>query len=243
MDVGFRLALSFLATLAGGLAPAAGAEPMVFLAPTNASMPLGQFTDGQLSGGILMDLGTAIARQLDRKARFVSMPSKRVGIALQNNEADAVCNVLPQWIDGTFHWSRPLLPNAATIVAMPDAPQIRSLHDLAGKKIGTISGYRYVDVEATLGKDFLRDDAPTTELAFSKLAAGRTQYAIIGQAMFAYRQRNDKDFKGRVDLVFSPVVAQCALAAGSQVPPARFDKAINTLIDNGAVERILARYR
>ncbi|MES2319893.1 MAG: transporter substrate-binding domain-containing protein [Pseudomonadota bacterium] len=234
--------LSLLAVQAGGSAHAAS-EHMVFLAPTNTAMPMGQFTDGKLSGGILLDLGKAIADQLGRKARFVSMPSKRVGMALRNNEADALCYVLPQWIDGQFHWSRPLLPNAAILVALPDAPPIRSLQDLAGTKIGTVSGYRYPELDALLGKDFLRDDAPTTEHGFSKLAAGRTRYAIVGRAMLAYRQRTDKHFRIRVDHVFATITAQCALAAGSRVLPAQFDKAINTLIETGAVEHILSSYR
>ena len=234
--------LFLLALFAGGYVHAASGQ-MVFIAPTNTAMPLGQFTDGQLSAGILRDLGIAIALQLGREARFVSMPSKRVGIALRNNEADALCYVLPQWIDGQFHWSRPLLPNAALLVAHPDAPPIHALRDLAGKKVGTVSGYRYPELDALLGKDFLRDDAPTTEHGFSKLAAGRTSYAIVGRSMLEYRQRTDKSFRVRVDHAFATITAQCALASGSTVRPAQFDKAIDTLIDSGAVERILSHYR
>lgn len=242
MNAARRAVLFLLALPAWASVHAANAH-MVFLAPTNTAMPLGQFTDGQLSAGILKDLGIAIAHQLGRKARFVSMPSKRVGMALRNNEADAVCYVLPQWIDGHFHWSRPLLPNAALIVAHPDAPRIRSLRDLAGKKVGTVSGYRYPELDTLLGKDFLRDDAPSTEHGFNKLAAGRTRYAIVGRSMLEYRQRTDQTFKIRIDHVFAPITAQCALASGSPVSPAQFDKAINTLIDTGAVEQILSHYR
>jgi ABC-type amino acid transport substrate-binding protein len=83
----------------------------------------------------------------------------------------------------------------------------------------------------------------TTEHGFSKLAAGRTQYAIVGLSMLEYRQRADKSFKVRVDHVFAAITAQCALAAGSKVAPAQFDKAINTLIESGAVDQILSRYR
>jgi polar amino acid transport system substrate-binding protein len=242
MNVVRPAVLPLLAMLIAGNAHAAS-EAMVFLAPTNTAMPLAQFTDGQLSAGILKDLGIAIAQQLGRKARFVSMPSKRVAMALRNNEADAVCYVMPPWIDGTFHWSRPLLPNAAVIVAQPDAPPIRTLQDLAGKKVGTISGYRYPELDALLGKAFLRDDAPTTEHGFNKLAAGRTQYAIVGQSMLDYRQRTDKRLNIRVDHVFAAITAQCALATGSQVTPAEFDKAVNKLLDTGTVEQILSRYR
>ncbi len=242
MEAASRAVLSLLAMLAGGAVHAASAQ-IVFLAPTNTARPMGQFTDGQLSGGILKDVGVAIAGQLGREARFVSMPSKRVGMALRNNEADAVCYVLPEWIDGNFHWSRALLPNAAVLVALPDAPPIRTLQDLAGQKTGTVVGYRYPELDALLGKDFLRDDAPSSEHGFNKLAAGRTRYAIVGRSMLQYRQRIDKNFKIRVDHVFPSITAKCALASGSQVTPAQFNKAIDTLIDTGAVEQILSRYR
>jgi polar amino acid transport system substrate-binding protein len=242
MNIKHRALLPLLAMLAGGSVHAAN-EEMVFLAPTNTAMPLARFTNGQLSEGILKDLGAAIAHQLGREARFVSMPSKRVGMAMRNNEADAVCYVLPQWMDGQFHWSRPLLPNAAILVAHPDAPPIRTLKDLAGKKVGTVNGYRYPELDALLGKDFLRDDAPSTEHSLNKLAAGRTRYAIVGKSMLEYRQRTDKRFKIRIDHVFAGITAQCALAPGSRVLPVQFDKAINNLVDTGAVVRILSNYR
>lgn len=135
------------------------------------------------------------------------------------------------------------MPNAAVIVALPDAPPIRSLKDLAGKKVGTVIGYRYPELDVLLGKDFLRDDAPSSEHGFNKLAAGRTRYAIVGQSMLAYRQRTDKHFRIRVDHVFAPITAQCALAAGSDIMPAQFDKAIDTLVETGAIVKILSNYR
>lgn len=52
--------LSLLALLAGARAHAA-LTTMVFIAPTNTAMPMGRFTDGQLSGGILKDLRMAIS--------------------------------------------------------------------------------------------------------------------------------------------------------------------------------------
>lgn len=61
--------------------------------------------------------------------------------------------------------------------------------------------------------------------------------------MLQYRQRLDHSFKIRVDHAFAPIMAQCALASGSAVLPAQFDKAIDTLVDTGALQQILSHYR
>jgi polar amino acid transport system substrate-binding protein len=219
------------------------AGEMVFIAPTNHAMPLAQFKDGRIVGGIIYDLGEAIARKLGRQARFISVPSKRVGIELAAGEADALCYVLPNWIDGQFNWSRPLIPNGVVVIAHPDAPVIHTLRDLDGRRVGTVIGYRYPEVEAVLGKGFIRDDAPDSEHTFSKLSAGRTNYAIVEQAMLAWQSRSDKSVHVRSDLVYVTFKAKCAFSRAGRVPFAQPEHAVDVLLEQGAVEEILARYR
>ncbi len=234
--------LPLLVLLACSAARAAQDE-MVFIAPTNHAMPLAQFKDGRINNGILMELGIAIAHSLGRTARFVSVPSKRVSMVLAKGEADGVCYVLPHWIDGDFLWSRPLIPNRVLLVSAPATPPVRTLADLAGKKVGTVAGYRYPEFEEALGKQFIREDAPTSELSVSKLVAGRTNYAIIGQSMFDYQKRSDRTFTARADLVVTSVMTRCAFSRLSKIPFVQVDKAINALADQGSVEEILSRYR
>ncbi len=221
----------------------ASEDSIVFIAPTNNAMPLSQFTNGQLSGGILMELGNAIAQRLGRTARFVSVPSKRVSIVLNKGEADGVCYVMPHWIDGDFNWSRPLIPNNVLLVAHSKAPPIKSLAALAGQSIGTVAGYRYPEMDELLGKQFVRDDAPTSELQMIKLAAGRAKYAIIGQTMFDYLRRHDPSFQARAELQITSLVTQCAFARSSKIPFAQVEKAINALADQGGIDTILSHYR
>lgn len=218
-------------------------DEMVFIAPTNHAMPLAQFKDGRINNGILMELGIAIAHRLGRTARFVSVPSKRVSMVLARGEADGVCYVMPHWIDGDFQWSRPLIPNRVLLVSAPAVPPVRTLADLAGKKVGTVAGYRYPEFEEALGKQFIREDAPTSELSVSKLIAGRTNYAIIGQSMFDYQKRSDRTFTARADLVVTSVITRCAFSRLSKISFAQVDRAINAFADQGGVEEILSHYR
>lgn len=223
---------------------ARAAEPeIVFLAPTSSAMPFVQFSDGRLAGGILKDLGDAIALRLGRTARYVSLPGKRVEQALAAGQADVVCNVMPGWISGDFAWSRPLIPNAGIIISHRDAPIIRSLGDLAGQRVGTVLGYKYPVLEPVLGKLFQREDASTMQHALLKMEAGRNKHAIGERLELEYGMRVNKALALREDLVFETYRTSCAISRASKIPLADIEQATAGLLASGVVDVILARYR
>jgi polar amino acid transport system substrate-binding protein len=206
-------------------------------------MPIADFVGGKLTGGIMKDVGEAIAARIGRRVRFITVPSRRVALVLSQGEADGVCYVQPYWIDGHYQWSVPLIPNGAVVLARADAPAIASAADLRAKKIGTVAGYRYPYFEDALGKDFVRDDAPSMQHNLRKLEAGRTRYALIEQATAAWEQRVAPQQKLRIDLVYETFKARCAFALHSRVPMDQLNAAIEQLLADGTVERIMARYR
>lgn len=223
---------------------ASAAEPdIVFLAPTNHTMPMAHFRDGALDDGILHDLGLAIAARMGLHARFVSAPSKRVALMLQEGAADGVCYVRPQWIDGEFRWSMPVIPDAGVLVARSDAPAVGTLADLARRPVGTVAGYRYARFSTALGADFVRDDAPSTENNIQKLLRGRTQYAIMEKSTLLYLRRQHAGVPLRTDLEFDTFKAQCAFSLRARIPFAAANRAIESLLRDGSVERLLGRYR
>jgi polar amino acid transport system substrate-binding protein len=213
--------------------------PLVFIAPTNHSMPMARFENGELVGGLLKDLGELIARRMGRRAVFVSIPSRRVSEALSEGRGDAVCYVLPRWIQGNFRWSQPLIPNGGMVVARSDAPVLHTLADLADKPVGTIVGYRYPEIEAALGSHFIRDDAPTMDSNFRKLDVGRMQYAVMEQATLNYRLRTQPRARLRAELGFNTFKAQCAFSQLSRVPFEQADEAINGLLADGSIQALL----
>lgn len=219
------------------------AAEIVFIAPANHAMPLMQFEAGQLKSGILKDLGDAFAKRLGLEARYVTVPSKRVSMALQRGDGDCLCYVLPGWLDGEFVWSRPIMADGGVLVARADAPRITTLADLAGQRVGTVSGYRYPQLVDALGERFVRDDGPTAEHSLRKLMAGRSQYAIVEELMAGYHMRIDPGHLLRVDLVVSRFQARCAFSRRAKLDAARMNRALDSLIDDGSIERIVARYR
>lgn len=236
----FLLAL-LLPVSAANAAP--GAD-IVFIAPTNHTLPLAEFAaDGQLSGGILRDLGEAIGARLERQARFLPLPGKRVAAALAQGQADAVCYVHPQWFEGDFHWSAGLLPNAGVVAARTSQPALEAIAQLADRPVGTVIGYRYPDFESALGPHFVRSDAPSMLANLHKLAAGRTDFAIVERMTLVYFQRSHPQPTLKVALQFAEFDTHCALSRRSPLPAAALDAAIEGLRRDGTLERIQARYR
>lgn len=236
------LAAVLAAALGGGLARAEPSE-LVFIAPTSNTLPLAEFEGNRLSAGILKDLGEAIAARLQRRARFLPLPSRRVRAALREGEADGVCYVIPGWLDGQHDWSSVVIPDAALLAGSPQAPALAHLQDLAGQAIGTVVGYRYPDVEATLGAAFVRDDAPTMLANLRKLAAQRLPYALAERTSLAYFLRQHPEAALKTVLTLGRIDARCAFSRKARLPFAEVNQAIDGLLADGSVERILSRYR
>ena len=237
-----RLAALLACSLLSLAARAAPAE-LVMLASTDQVMPVAAIKNGELGGGILRDLGEAIAKRLGRSARFVVVAGDKAGWALSKGKADGMCYVLPYWIDGDFDWSQPFLPDAELVASVPGAPPIPSLAALRGKAIGTVAAYRYPRVEQVLGQRFMRVDSDTMEANLRRVVSGELQYALVSQIVLDYQLRMDKKLTLRPGLVFASFKAQCAFSRHSSVPFAEVDRVIKGLVKDGTVERILASYR
>lgn len=235
---------SCCAALAGcALSLPLAAADFVMIAPTDHTMPLAQFQDGQLSGGILKDLGDAIGERLGQRVRYLSVNGENVGAALRQGRADGLCYVLPEWIDGDFHWSSPLIANAELVVARDGAPAIGALRDLQDKPVGTVAAYRYPRLQQVLGVHFMRSDSATMDKNLRQMALGKFQYTVLDKLTLDYLQRSEAAPRLRADLPFITYKAPCAFARSSKVPARELDRVIDGLRDDGSLERILARYR
>jgi len=224
------------------LCGAARAEELVFLAPTNHSEPLARFEQGRLSGGLLKDLGEALAKRTGQQARFVPLPSKRVGAALHAGEADLLCYVMPGWIEGDFHWVEGLIPDAVLLVANARGQAPNALSELRGRPIGTVLGYRYPEFETTLGSEFQRVDARDTGSNLDKLLAARVDYAIVERSAFLAFQRRNPDSGLRELQLIAEFSAGCALSKRSSQSAATLTQALQAMRSSGELARVLAPY-
>jgi polar amino acid transport system substrate-binding protein len=239
-----RFARKLLVTSMMGCSIACAHEAeIVFVAPTNFAMPLAEFKNGTLRSGLLKDIGDAIAERLSLRPRYVSSPSKRIGLMLSAGEADCVCYVAPRRLEGEFDWSSPFLISEIVLVARADAPVVHSLVELANLPVGTVIGDRYPEIELPLGTHFVRDDAPSVDSMFRKLAASRSMYLIADQAEALYQMNKGKGGWLRSEFKIASLATRCAFSPKSRVPFSVANSAIESLITDGSVKRILAQYR
>ena len=213
------------------------------LAPLDQTMPIVRFQNGALAGGILKDVGDAIAQRLGRRASYISVDVQGVAPALSSGRADAMCYVMPFWIDGDYNWSAPMLPDTEMVVAQAQMPHLRSLKDLKDKPVGTVAGYRYPRVERVLGGRFVRVDSGSMELNVQQMVTGKAPYTMVGENTLLYLQRIHPELKLRPELVFSNFKAQCAFSRKSQVPFEDANRVMDEMLKDGSITQILARYR
>lgn len=224
------------------LCPALRAQDIVFVAATNHSEPLSRFEKGQLSGGIIKDLGDALARRMGLRPRYLSMPSKRAPMALRDGEGDLLCYTRPQWIGPDYRFTLPLIPNAEVVAARPEARRLRSMADLADQEVGTVLGYRYAEAEAALGERLRRQDAPDMQANLRKLVAKRMAYAITDRLVLRAHQRQHPEQRLREDLVLNAFTAPCALSPLSPLKLDAVNAALAEMVADGELQRILASY-
>lgn len=238
-----RLSHLPLALCVCSAAAVAGPGELVMLAPTDQAMPIARVQNGVISGGIVKDVGDALAQRLGRRAVYLAADIPDVTPALGSGRADAMCYVLPFWIDGDYNWSPPLFPDAEMVAARTDAPHLRSLKDLKDKPVGTVTDYRYPRVQQVLGKRFRRVDAANMDQNIQQMLAGKSQYTMISEATLNYLHRVNPGLKLRGELVFSAYKAQCAFSQQSKIPFEEIGHALDGLVKDGSIEQILARYR
>lgn len=227
------------------LVPAAArAGDLVILVDTATEMPMARFYRYRLVDGIHRDVGLELARRMHRTPKFMSLPRKRIVKALEEGAADVLCSYVPEWLDGTFHWTQPFIPIVEVLIADRSVARPRAIGELAGKPIGTVLGYSHPEMVELLGDGFVRADAPTTEATLRKLAAGRIKYAVTVKSSLDWRLKvGDPTLKLHPPMAVKSYMGQCAVSPKGRAQLADVDRAVGMMIKDGTVGRIVARYR
>lgn len=224
--------------------PASAATPeLVMLTPQESTMPMARFEQGALSGGLLKDVGDALAQRLGRHAAYVVAVHKDVKPLLSSGRADLMCHVMPLWIDGDYQWSAPLFPDAEVVAGQRDSAPLASLKDLRNKRVGTVTDYRYPRISQVLGRQFARVDFPTMEQNLQAMVKGTVPYTILSEATLAYMKRNNTALTVQTRLVFAAFKTQCAISPKSRVPFLDINNMLDEMVRDGTIDQIVARYR
>jgi ABC-type amino acid transport substrate-binding protein len=222
---------------------AAAAPPLVVLVDTGTEMPMAGFRDGRLAEGIHKDLGTALAARLGREAGFLLLPRKRIAMALEAGQADVLCLYLPPWLPGNFQWTRGFFPVSEVVVTDTSVAQPHNLRDLNGKPVATVLGYYYPELEKAMGNGFIRDDGHSSSGNLRKMAAGRLHHAITQQSTLDYYLKVGEKLSLYPPLVVKHYKAQCAVSPQGSVNVNEVNKAIEQIVKDGSVSKIISNYQ
>lgn len=234
----------FLTGLAAGPGGAAPLAPLIMVVDTSAVMPEARIVGGRVLDGLHADLAQALSRRLGRSVQMQALPRKRLGHALETGEADLVCDYQSAWLPGPFAWSRAFIPDQTVLVTAASAPAPARVQSVAGQAIGTVLGYAYPEVEAALGSGLRRDDAPDAVANLHKLSLGRVTHALTGRRLLEYQQRiGSFSLPVHAPLVVAEVAGQCALSPRSPITLSELNAAIQGIVAQGDLGRILGKYR
>jgi ABC-type amino acid transport substrate-binding protein len=230
-----RTPLIFAVLLAAASAQAADKTPLRYVEKVD-----GMLSATQRPPTAFQDkLGAALARQLKRPIQYIQLPRTRVVAGLENGDGDILCSYLPEWLPGEVDWTRAFIPVSEVVLTLPHVKPPASVEDLRGKPLGTVLGFRYPTLEKTLGKDFVRDDAPTSTLSIRKWQAGRFDYLVTPRSVITQHLANGMLQPGYHSLTISEVKTKCAVSRKSKITVDEFNAAINALEKSGEMAEIL----
>lgn len=221
--------------LAAAAAQAADKEPLRYVVKTDAMLS----ADQQKPTEFQQKMGAALARQLGRPVKYVQLPRTRIMAALQDGSGDVLCSYLPEWLPGDADWTRAFIPVSEVLLTMPHIRPPASIEDLRGKRLGTVLGFRYPTLEKALGKDFIRDDAPTSALSIKKWAGGRFEHLVTTRNVITQHANDGILPQGYHVMTISEVKTMCAVSRKSKITIHEVNAAVNALEKSGELPGIL----
>lgn len=209
--------------------------------------PFGEFQNEQIVGGMVFDIGQALAARMGLTARWVVLPRKRLDAAAAAGEIDVRCYAIPAWVarPELYQFSDTLLTIDNIVIGRSGMPAIAQIDAIADKPVGTVLGFVYQALEplAQQGR-FRRDDAPSQSHVYKKLELGRSDYALGDSLSLAYHRRQQANSTiAPWRFVFEAIPFQCAILRSSRVPPDDVLTALREIKADKTVDKILARYR
>lgn len=223
-------------------------EPLRMVASSSWNMPFGKFENEKLVGGIVYDLGLAIAKQLDTSVTFAVLPRKRIDGAVLSGDIDLRCYTNPLWTDvaDNMVWSPKLFELTDVIFGGEATPEPRTLQTMPqGAMVSAVLGYGYPTLEPLFDSGKLkRDDASDQEKALLKMTAGRTPYGVSESLALAWYQRITANHRlSRWSMVIARQDFQCAVPRKGNFAAPVVLRAIDQVNKSGKLDEILRNYR
>ena len=194
--LGFGLVASLGFTLGAHAQGAAARELTVASSATYAPFAF-ENKDKQIVG-FDIDIINAIAKHQNLKIKIVNTPWTGIFAALNNGDVDLVISgvTINDKRKQSYDFTAPYF-EARQLIAVPQSSNVKSLQDLAGKKVGVVTGSTGDDISSrAFGKtnpDIRRFES--TPVVISELANSGLDAAIGDNGVIAFRVQEHKTLK------------------------------------------------
>ena len=148
--------------------------------------------------GYDVDIIKAVAQKAGLKIKIVNTPWTGIFAALNNGDVDLVISgvTINDKRKQSYDFTAPYF-EARQLIAVPQSSNVKSLQDLAGKKVGVVTGSTGDDISSrAFGKtnpDIRRFES--TPVVISELANGGLDAAIGDNGVIAFRVQEHKTLK------------------------------------------------
>ncbi|HCM47998.1 MAG TPA: hypothetical protein DIS98_11015 [Colwellia sp.] len=203
----------------------------------------------QLYGGIIKDIATELAGELDIAVTFVKTPRKRIERYLENNTVHLVLITNPAWLTNSekLQWSESIFIEKNMMVVKADnTNKYQELIDFRGMIIGTVRGYTYPTLQPFFDQEkFIRYDVSNLNVNFIRLDLRRIDALVDANILINYqlkKSNNAQDFTV-LPLIVSEHNIQAALSPNAPITLTQFNQALKILKDQGVIDAILKKYQ
>lgn len=235
---------------ANSLDPSDPGHSLVISYGTHNGPPFAITRHNVLVGGVIFDIGIALANQLGSDVRYQQVPRKRMARSIQKGDVDMRMIANPQWVKQAeqFEWSAPLFTdrNIVLLRKSDDPPlSVQALSDLSDKSIGTIYGYYYSELSPLMrSQRIVRHDAKTLEANIQKLSTYRIDALIDSELLIRYQLKQQEleshfvfsEWKGESHNI------QAMISPASKIAPEKIKASFAELKQSGVIDSILNQY-
>lgn len=195
--------------------------------------------------GFDADIIRAVAEKAGLTIRIVNTPFTGVFASLNNGDLDLIISgvTINDRRRQSYDFTRPYF-EARQLIAVRNDSTVKSLQDLAGKKVGVVTGSTGDDVASrAFGKtnpNIRRFD--TTPLIIAELAAFGVDAAIGDNGVIAYRVQERKDLKTVNDPAFPKEYFGIVVKQGNTALRDALNKGLAAIVADGSYAQIYRKW-
>lgn len=198
----------------------------------------------EVTGGIIWDIADLVSQKTGIRFRFYFPPRRRMELEIEAGRLHVIPMADPAWLQDpdALSWSSVVIVDKKVFVTLgPSQISIRGSQDLKNLRLALQTGFVYPELPETLG--YRRDDADTIVRNLTKMDLGRVDAVYAGEVDLGYRLKNRRG--NYVVQPWTPGASSYRWATSRQSGEAglKVIRAVEELVADGSVARVLATYR